>query len=413
MYPGYNQEKRELLLPGEFTSATPVLPAYRWLLAGLLALSLLFAGQRANAQLHYGGTDGRTNAVNTAVPFLRITPDARRAALGDAGIALSPDANAVFFNLSQISFAAAEKGVSASFTPWLRSMASDVYLGDISAYRKLDENQAVGVGFRYFNLGSVQLADFQGNDQGNVRPGEFALDAGYARKLSEHWSMGVAFRYIHSKLASGAKAGGIGAYKAGNAFAGDLSATYTSVKEYAGDQKGTWRFGAVLSNIGTKISYSTDSQDKYFLPANLGLGGGYTYQLDGKNALTLTLDINKLMVPTPDTVDGNKDGVPDFRQKGILSGTFGSFGDAPGGMKEELHELMYSTGLEYTYGDLLALRAGYYNEHKTKGSRKYLTAGFGLKYKIAGLDFSYLIPAGGDPLHPLANTLRITLSATW
>lgn len=398
-YPGSNQEKVSRL--------------YRWMATGLIGISLLLAGNDASAQMSYSSTDGRTNAVSNAVPFLRITPDARRAALGDAGIALSPDANSVFSNLSQISFAEAERGVSAGFTPWLRSMANDVYLANIAAYKKLDEQQAIGIGFRYFNMGSIQLADFQGNDQGTVRPGEFSLDAGYTRKLSEHWAMGVAFRYIHSKLASGPKAGGTGSYKAGNAFAGDVSASYTSVKEYSGDQKGTWRFGAVMSNIGTKISYSTDSQDKYFIPANLGIGGGYTYQLDDKNALTITLDVNKLMVPTPDSTDADKDGIPDFRQKGILSGTFGSFGDAPGGLKEELHELMYSTGLEYTYGDLLALRAGYYNEHRTKGNRKYLTVGFGLKYKIAGVDFSYLVPAGGDPLHPLANTLRISISATW
>lgn len=409
MYPGLNQEKWAAQGPGEFTSAN----VCRWLTAGLLCCSLLLAGKKSAAQMSYSGTDGRTNAISTAVPFLRITPDARRAALGDAGIALSPDANSVFSNLSQIPFAEAEKAVSGSFTPWLRSMASDVYLADISAYRKLDENQAIGVGFRYFNLGSIQLSDFQGMDQGTVKPSEFSIDGGYARKLTEHWSMGVAFRYIHSKLASGAKAGGSGSYKAGNAFGGDLSTTYTSVTDYDSDQQGIWRFGAVLSNIGTRISYSTDSQDKYSLPANLGIGGAYTYRLDSRNALTLTLDVNKLMAPTPDTADGDHDGIPDFRQKGVLSGAFGSFGDAPGGLKEELHELMYSSGIEYTYGDLLALRAGYYNEHKTKGNRKYLTAGFGLKYKVAALDLSYLIPAGGDPLHPLANTLRISVSATW
>jgi len=406
MYPGLNREKRMPLLHGSSRAG-------KWMVAGLIGISLLLAGKPAAAQMPYSGTDGRTNAISSAVPFLRITPDARRAALGDAGIALSPDANSVFFNLSQISFAEAERGVSGSFTPWLRSMASDVYLADIAAYKKLDEQQAIGIGFRYFNLGSIQLADFQGNDQGTVRPGEFSLDAGYTRKLTDHWALGVAFRYIHSKLASGPKAGGAGSYKAGNAFAGDLSASYVAEKDYGGDQKGTWRFGAVMSNIGTKISYSTDAQDKYFLPANLGIGGGYTYQLDDKNALTLTLDINKLMVPSPDTVDANKDGIPDYRQKGILSGTFGSFGDAPGGLKEEFHELMYATGLEYTYNDLLALRAGYYNEHQTKGNRKYFTLGFGLKYKVGAVDFSYLVPAGGDPLHPLANTLRISLSATW
>lgn len=403
-YPGFNQEKR--MFP-------PVSRLYRWMTKGLMGISLLLAGEKAAAQMAYSSTDGRTNAVSNAVPFLRITPDARRAALGDAGIALSPDASSVFSNLSQVSFAEAERAVSVGFTPWLRSMASDVYLADIAAYRKLDEQQAIGLSFRYFSMGNIQLTDFQGNDQGTVRPGEFSLDAGYTRKLSDHWALGVAFRYIHSKLASGPKAGGSGAYKAGNAFAGDVSASYVTETEYDGGQKGTWRFGAVMSNIGTKISYATDSQDKYFLPANLGIGGGYTYQLDDKNALTLTLDINKLMVPTPDSTDEDKDGTPDFRQKGILSGAFGSFGDAPGGLKEELHELMYSTGLEYTYGDLLALRAGYYNEHRTKGNRKYLGVGFGLKYKIAGVDFSYLVPAGGDPLHPLANTLRISISATW
>ncbi|MFY0255332.1 type IX secretion system outer membrane channel protein PorV [Chitinophaga sp. 30R24] len=407
MYPGFNQDKRAPRQPRAFTSA------YRWWLAGLIGCSLLLPEKKAAAQMSYGGVDGRTNVINTAVPFLRITPDARRSALGDAGIALSPDANSVFSNLSQIPFAEAERAVSGSFTPWLRSMASDVYLASISAYKKLDSLQAIGIGFRYFNLGTIQLEDFQGMDQGQVKPGELSLDAGYARKLSEHWSVGIAFRYIHSKLASGTKAGGVGNYKAGNAFASDVSLTYTSLKQYGGGGKGTWRLGAVMSNIGTKISYSTNSEDKYFLPANLGIGGGYTYQLDNKNALTLTLDINKLLAPTPDTVDGNKDGIPDYRQKGILRGTFGSFGDAPGGLSEELHELMYATGAEYTYGNLFALRAGYYNEHKTKGNRKYLSAGFGLKYNIAALDFSYLIPAGGDPLHPLANTLRVTVAITW
>ncbi|MDQ0109063.1 hypothetical protein J2T02_004204 [Chitinophaga terrae (ex Kim and Jung 2007)] len=385
---------------------------YQPLVRGMLCIALILAARTATAQISLGNTDGRTNAISTAVPFLRITPDARSAALGDAGMALSPDANAVFHNLSTLPFSRDERSVAGSFSPWLRSMASDVYLANLSGYRKLDENQAIGAGFRFFNLGSIELTDFQGQTQGNVRPSEFSLEGGYARRLNEHWGVGLAFRYIHSKLASGAKAGGSGSYRAGNAFAGDLSFSYISTTEEE-EGTGTWRFGGVLSNIGTKISYSKDAQDKYFLPANLGIGGSYTYRFDGKNSLALTLDINKLMAPSPDTVDTNKDGTPDYRQKGLLSGVFGSFGDAPGGLKEEFQELMYSSGLEYQYDHLLAIRAGYYNEHRNKGNRKYLTAGFGLKYKLAGLDFSYLVPAGGAPLNPLANTLRITLSVTW
>ncbi|RFS21819.1 hypothetical protein DVR12_14265 [Chitinophaga silvatica] len=386
---------------------------YQPIVRGIVCISLLLIARSGTAQIMYGNTDGRTNAISTAVPFLRIAPDARSAALGDAGIALSPDANTVFHNLSALAFIKEERGVAANFTPWLRSMASDVYLANLSAFKRLDETQVIGAGFRYFNMGSIQLQDFQGQDQGTVKPGEFSLEAGYARKLTDNWGIGVGFRYIHSKLATGAKPGGSGSYRPGNAFAGDISIAYTSTQEYDADQQGTWRFGAVISNIGTKISYSKESHDKYFLPANLGIGAGYTYQFDEKNSLGLTIDINKLLAPTPDTVDNNKDGIPDYRQKGLLSGVFGSFGDAPGGFKEELHELMYSTGAEYKYGDLLAIRAGYYNEHKTKGNRKYLTAGFGLKYKIAGLDFSYMIPAGGDPLHPLANTLRVSVNVTW
>lgn len=385
---------------------------YQPFVRGIVCVSLILAARSATAQISLGNTDGRTNAISTAVPFLRITPDARSAALGDAGLALSPDANSVFHNLSVLTSSKEDKGVAGSFSPWLRSMASDVYLANLSAYKKIDENQVIGGGFRFFNLGSIELTDFNGQSQGSSRPSEFSLEGGYARRLNEHWGVGLAFRYIHSKLATGAKAGGAGAYRAGNAFAGDLSFSYISTNEEE-PETGTWRFGAVLSNIGTKIGYSKDVQDKYFLPANLGIGGGYTYRFDEKSSLALTLDVNKLMAPTPDTVDKNNDGVPDYRQKGLLSGVFGSFGDAPGGMKEEFQELMYSTGVEYQYDHLFALRAGYYNEHRNKGNRKYLTAGFGLKYKIAGLDFSYLIPAGGAPLNPLANTLRITVSVTW
>lgn len=377
---------------------------------GLAAALLMLTVTYATAQISYNEVDGREHTVNTAVPFLRIGPDARSGAMGNSGIALSPDANAVFWNLSKLPFAKHDMGLSLTYTPWLRQMANDVFLTYLSGYKKIDDLQAVGVSLRYFDMGDIQLTNFQGENQGRTHPREFSLDGGYARKLSDHWSVGVALRFIHSNLASGAKQGDAGTYKAGNAVAGDLSIYYVSHHLDSASGQGTWSFGATLTNLGTKIGYTENKNDKYFIPSNLGIGGAYTYQLDPKNKITAALDINKLLVPGPDTVDQDHDGILDYRQKGVVGGIFNSFGDAPGGIKEEFHELMYSIGAEYSYDDLLALRAGYYNEYKTKGDRKYLTVGFGLKYKIAVFNFSYLIPSGGEMQRdPLANTVRFSL----
>lgn len=381
----------------------------------LICICLLFSVTYAvGQQISYNNVDGRTNAVNTAVPFLRIAPDARSGAMGGAGIALSPDANAAFWNQSKLPFSEKNMGISVSYTPWLREMANDVFLAYLSGYKKLNDLEAVSLSLRYFDMGSIHLTDFKGEDQGLTHPREFSIDAGYSRKLSEHWSAGIALRFIHSNLATGATREGGSSYKAGNAVAGDLSVYYHSsaAPDSAGRQQG-WSFGATLTNLGTKIGYTSDKNDKYFIPSNLGLGGAYTYRLNEKNSITLALDINKLLVPTPDTVDNNNNNIPDYRQKNVVSALFGSFGDAPGGLKEEFHELMYSVGAEYWYDNMLAIRAGYYNEYKTKGDRKYLTVGFGLRYKMAGLDFSYLIPSGGEmQKSPLSNTLRISISYT-
>lgn len=381
-------------------------------ISGLICVLMVLSGAYASAQINYNDMDGRVNTVNTAVPFLRISPDARSGAMGDAGIALSPDANSVYWNLAKIPFATKDMGVSVTYTPWLRTMAPDVFLGYISAYKKLDETQALGLSVRYFDMGNIQLTNFEAEDAGRSHPREYSIDGGYARQLSAKWSAAVALRYIHSDLASGAKQGDAGTYKAGNAVAGDLSVYYTSgALDDTTHVGGIWSFGATLTNLGTKIGYTGDSNDKYNIPSNLGIGGAYTYRLDEKNTLTLALDINKLMVPTPDTIDANDNSIPDYREKSVVSGLFGSFGDAPGGMSEEFHELMYSAGVEYSYNDLFQLRAGYYNEYKTKGDRKYLTVGFGLKYKIANFDFSYVVPSGGSSeKNPLSNTLRLTVS---
>lgn len=375
----------------------------------LLFGTLAVAGtcSTATAQIPTGDRDG--GVINTAVPFLRISPDARSGSMGDVGLALSPDANAVYWNLAKLPFADNTAGASVTYTPWLTDLVNDVFMAYLSGYKQLDENQAIGGSLRYFDLGNVRFTNMYGVDQGNFHPREFSLDGGYARKLSDNWSMGVALRYIYSNLAAGTSIDGV-TFKPGQSVAGDISAYYTNSADYANGQAGAWRFGAAITNLGTKISYSNDAQFKDFLPTNLGLGGSYTQQFDEYNKLTFEIDINKLLVPTPDTVDANGNQIADYEEQSVVSGVFHSFTDAPGGFHEELEELMYSAGVEYWYNNLFSVRAGYFNENKNKGDRKYFTLGLGLKYNVLGINFSYLVPSGsGVERNPLSNTLRFSL----
>lgn len=369
----------------------------------LVCVSSLFLCHDSFAQItDPGQTDGRVNTVNTAVPFLRISPDARSGAMGDVGLAISPDANSVYWNLSKLPFAEKKAAIAVTYTPWLKELVNDVFLAQVAGYTQLDENQAIGGSLRYFSLGDIQFTDWTGQATGNFRPREFAFDAGYARRLSENWSIGLALRYIHSSLASGLTADQQ-TIRPGRAVSADLSTYYTKNFEKDNGVVNTLSVGLAMTNIGTKISY-TQSAQKDFLPTNLGLGAAYTIGIDEYNKVTFALDVNKLMVPTPQSDSTYPD-------KSVLEGLFSSFGDAPGGFKEELHELMYSVGGEYWYNNQFAVRAGYYNEHATKGNRKYFTAGVGVKYDIFGLNFSYLVPTGaGIQRNPLSNTLRFTLS---
>lgn len=362
-----------------------------------------FTSLKTSAQINTGEIDGRTKTINTAVPFLRITPDARSGAMGDVGVALSPDASSIYWNLSKLPFAKANGGVAVTYTPWLKELVNDVFLATVSGYTKLDEYQAVSASLRYFSLGTINFRDITNQDLGDFRPREFAFDAGYARKLSDNFSMGLTGRYIYSNLAGG-QSNGSTMIRPGKAFAADISAFYTKEFEKADGLANRLNVGLAISNIGTKISYTSSAQNKDFLPTNLAIGTAYTLSLDETNQLTFALDINKLMVPTPDSL-GN------YKEKGVLQGMFSSFGDAPGGLKEELQELMYSVGMEYWYNQQFAVRAGYFNENKNKGNRKYFTAGVGIKYDIFGLNFSYLVPSGsGTQRNPLSNTLRFTLT---
>jgi hypothetical protein len=366
-------------------------------LTGLVIL-LVSATSQVQAQ------DPTINVVTSAVPFLRISPDARSGGMGDVGIATSPDANSAFWNLAKTPFNVNKSGISVTYTPWLKDLGlNDVYLASLSGYYKLDEEQAISSSMRYFSLGSIQFTDNLGNDLSSYRPREFAFDAGYSRKLSSKLSLGIALRYINSNLASGTINGV--SYKAGSSVAGDLSLFHTGAVSGGSGLN----YGVTLSNLGSKISYTSDANQKDFIPANLGLGVAYTREIDPVNKITFGLDIHKLLVPTPPLV-GDSAGLVSYRSKGVVGSWFSSLGDAPGGFSEELKEFQTSLGVEYWYNNQFALRTGYFYENPTKGNRQYFTLGAGLKYSTYGINFSYLLPSGsGVSRNPLSNTLRFSL----
>lgn len=344
------------------------------------------------------------NVVTTAVPFLRISPDARSGGMGDVGLATSPDASSVFWNLGKVAFNESKGGMVATYTPWLKDLVNDVYLASLAGYYKFDDNQAISGSLRYFSLGNIQFTDNLGNDFGSYRPREFSIDFGYSRKLSEKAGLGVGLKYINSNLAGGVTVGST-TYKTGSAVAGDI-AFYYDAKNQQGDG---WAFGAAMTNLGSKIDYTTNASQKDFIPANLGLGTSYTKNFNEQNKIQFGLDINKLMVPTP-PAEGDATALANYRSKSVISSWFSSFGDAPGGFSEELKEFQVSVGGEYWYNNQFALRAGYFYENKTKGNRRYFTTGVGVKYNVFGLNFSYLVPTGsGVNRNPLSNTLRFSV----
>lgn len=347
----------------------------------------------------------RINVVTTAVPFLRISPDARSGGMGDLGLATTPDANSSFWNLAKTPFNTSKGGIAVTYTPWLKDLGlNDVYLASLAGYYKFDELQAISGSLRYFSLGNIQFTDNLGNDLNTYRPKEFGIDLGYSRKLSDKLGIGVGLKYIYSNLAGGAAVGSTN-YKAGSAVAGDLSFYYNN----ANDAGQGWAFGAALTNLGSKIAYTDNADQKDFIPANLGLGTTYTRAFNAENKITFGVDINKLLVPTP-PAEGDAAALTAYHKKGVLGSWFSSFGDAPDGFSEEIKEFQASIGAEYWYNNQFALRAGYFYEDKTKGNRKYFTMGVGIKYNVFGLNFSYLLPSGsGVNRNPLSNTLRFSL----
>ncbi|NTS43701.1 type IX secretion system outer membrane channel protein PorV [Flavisolibacter sp. BT320] len=372
----------------------------------LAAVTLLLAGGVSAVQAQNARP---INVVTTAVPFLRISPDARAGGMGDLAIATTPDASSSYFNLGKVPFNELRTGLNVTYTPWLKRLVNDVYLASMSGYHKLDDNQAISASLRYFSLGQIQFTDASGNPLQLFNPREFGVDVGYSRKLGERTGFGIGLKFIYSNLAGNSPISG-NSYKAGKSVAGDLG-IYHNAHDEAGQG---WAFGAALTNLGAKISYTDNADQRDFIPANLGLGTTYTSVMDESNRIMFGIDVNKLMVPTP-PVDANGNivdpaALAEYRSKSVVSSWFSSFGDAPGGFSEELKEFQVSAGAEYVYANQFSLRAGYFYENVTKGNRRYFTAGVGVKYNVFGLNFSYLIPTGsGINQNPLANTLRFSL----
>jgi Type IX secretion system protein PorV len=351
-------------------------------------LLLLFA-QTSLAQ------SGKENPITTAVPFLRLAADARTAAMGDVGVATTPDANSVFYNGAKTVFNESKYGIGLTYTPWLSELdLKNINQISLAAFYKLSDKEAVSIGFRNFNQGTFSFTDATGTEVGTFKPSDLAIEAGYSRKLSGKSGIGLNVRYIHSKLANTSVNSN---YKAGNAIAADISYFYT---------KKAWNFGVALTNLGSKIKYGGDPS---YIPANLALGAAYNKQINSDNKISFAVDFNKLLVPTPPDAN-NAQKVADYNNKGVVSSWFSSFGDAPDGGSEELKEVQMGLGAEYMYKELFSLRAGYFTENKLKGNRNYVTVGAGLHYKIGGINFSYLLPTGNNTNNnALKNTFRLSL----
>jgi len=392
----------------------------------LLAILLSFSGTIIMAQ-NGTPTSSNLNAIQSGVPFMTITPDSRSGGMGDVGVAGPATINAQHWNAAKYPFIESDGGVALSYTPWLRRLINDINLAYLTGFYRLKDKQVISASLRYFSLGQIVFTNNYGTPQGLYVPNEFAVDAGYSRLLTDHFSGAIVFRFIRSDLTGGWNVGGSDT-KAAVAVAGDLGFYYRRPQLNLGEKDGTMSFGLNISNMGNRISYSDDTE-KAFLPINMKLGGALGFELYDYNTMTIMVDVNKLLVPTPPVwlvdssgsqiLNGNGDPIIKYgydMDVPVPLGMVRSFFDAPGMVmadgnrsvfREELNEITYSVGLEYWYRKQFAIRGGYFHEHETKGNRKYFTAGVGLRLNVFALDFSYLIPVKQN--NPLANTLRFTL----
>lgn len=381
----------------------------------LLTLLVSLCGT-LSAQSAYNEIGQNKNYISTGMPILLIAPDAISAAMGDAGVASTPDAYSAHWNNAKFAFIENAAGVYTTYTPWLRKLnVGDMNLFYLGGYYRINERSTAAASLTYFTLGDIDMTDVDGQKINTLHPNEFAIDATYALKLSDNLSLGATGRYMRSDLTNGqtiSDGSGNTSTQAANSLAADIGLYYQDGIDKTQD----YALGLFISNLGAKLSYSNDDNDKEFLPANLRLGGRYTNRIDEYNKISFLLDFNKLLVPTPPyTKDGvtyptpNASNFTEYNNIGVIQGALQSFNDAPGGFQEEIHEIQISAGAEYWYAETFAFRAGYFYEHETKGGRQYATVGFGIRYNYFSGDFAYLIPTTTVSTHSLANTIRISI----
>ena len=373
----------------------------------VMLVLLVFTNQIINAQ---------ERVITTGVPFLLVASDARAAGMADQGVATSSDAYSQQWNPAKYVFALDKQGFSISYTPYLTQLVNDISLGQVNYFNRISERSAFATSLRYFSLGEIELRQNFDDPANVVKPNELALDGSYSLKLSDHFGMAVGGRYIRSNL----KIADINTDAvAGTSFAVDVAGFYQSEEM---NFNGRYRFGFNFQNMGPKISYDATKNDitSNYLPAYLRLGGGFDFILDEYSKVALNVEFAKLMVPTPqELTDVNGDGVinntdqslinTEYKKINWVSGMFKSFNDAPGGMSEELKEVTYSVGSEYTYEDSFSMRMGYFHESPMKGARKFFSLGAGFKYNVVKVDVSYLFNASRIK-SPLENTLRFSLT---
>ncbi|WP_298395095.1 type IX secretion system outer membrane channel protein PorV [Flavobacterium sp.] len=380
-----------------------------------MTLLLVFSSQIINAQ---------DRVITTGVPFLLVAADARAAGMADQGVATSADAYSQQWNPAKYAFALDKQGFAVSYTPYLQALVNDISLGQVNYYNRINERSAFAGSLRFFSLGEIELRQTFDDPAINVKPNELALEGSYALKLTDHFSMAVGGKYIRSNL----KIQDVGNDATpGSSFAVDIAGFYQSEEIAFNEFNGRYRLGFNFQNMGPKISYDNTQNDisSNFLPANMRLGGGFDFILDEYNKVAVSVELAKLLVPTPqvsstnNTTDYNGDGVVDsadvsdafndYKKINWVSGIFKSFNDAPDGFSEELKEFTYSAGAEYSYQDSFAMRLGYFNESPLKGARRFFSLGAGFKYNVVKVDVSYLFSAS-KVKNPLENTLRFSLT---
>jgi len=405
----------------------------------LLVVGLVFVYQIAQAQAPIGGSgvtdnDLQLNTLTTSLPFMAITPDSRAGGMGDAGTALSANSTSIYWNTSLLSFAKEKSEVSLSYTPWLRQLTNDIHLSYLAGYKQLNKVHSIGGALRYFSLGEITFTDINGDVLRDDKPSEFELVGAYAFKLADRFSIGVNGKFAYSNLTGGLTVAGVNT-KPGVVGAADLSFSYFNDDAHIGNTDGTYTFGLTINNIGNKVSYSELSR-RDFIPMNLKIGNSFLADFDEYNKVTFSLDLQRLLVPTPaiyKLINGDYVMLAGMNgDVGIITSMMQSFYDAPGvlaededgniiqnqdgsyqvvkgtRLKEELAEINIAAGAEWWYSDVLALRGGVFYENKNKGNRQFLNLGASLKYNMFTIDFSYLASLNGRQ-SPLANTLRFTL----